>query len=99
MRRYTIPPTIKEKEKVVGGILTMFEFLSLLLGVILALISYVFLSKVSHIVGIIVGIVMLIISVSVAFVKIKGYSLLKYTILKIKFNKKDKILINKKVNK
>ena len=38
MRNYYIPPTIKEKEKVIGGILTIGQFLFLIVGLVIGLV-------------------------------------------------------------
>ena len=42
MRKYYIPPTIKEKEKIIGGILTLGQFAFLITGLVIGIVLAVF---------------------------------------------------------
>lgn len=98
MRTYIIPPTIKdEREKVIGGVLDMVQAGWIMGGAVVGVVIFLLLAPVSKILGAVVGIpVAVAISVIFGFLKIKGYSVLKYAKYKKQFNDKQKLLPNKR---
>lgn len=96
MSSYVIPPTIKEKEKIIGGILDIQQAGWLIGGAVIGLIVFLVLSPVSKILAGIFGFIFALTGVPFAFFKIKGYPILKYFKYKRQFDKKVKHLPNKR---
>lgn len=95
---YQIPADVKEKEKVIGGILTMLQFFWLLggLGLGLCLLVLALAITGSLIVGAVFIIIGVIASLPFAFYKKKGLPLFQYLRLKRKLSKKTVVLVNKR---
>lgn len=96
MSLYTIPPTIKEKEKVIGGVLDLAQAAWLISGAALGLVVFLLLAPVNKVLGGIFGVVFATTGVPFAFVKIRGYKILTYLKYKKQFDKKEKYLPNKR---
>lgn len=94
MRKYYIPPTIKEKEKIIGGILTLGQFAFLIVGLIigLALAIFIFAITKSIEMAVILFITGLSTGVPFAFYKKNGLTLVQYIKYKKKFIGKEKKL-------
>lgn len=95
---YQIPADMKEKEKVIGGILTMIQFFWILGGLGLGLMMLVIALAItgSLIVGAVFIVLGLIASLPFAFYTKKGLSLFQYLRYKRKLSKKTVILVNKR---
>lgn len=96
MRKYTIPPTIREKEKVIGGVLSMEEFMYLIGGLIIGIFVFICLMNISKIIAGIIGGIFALSGIPFAFIKPKGYSIPKYLKYKKEFKNKTKKLPNKR---
>lgn len=96
MRKYTIPPTIREKEKVIGGVLTMEEFMYIIGGLVVGIVVFICLMGISKVMGAIVGGIFALSGFPFAFIKPKGYSIPKYIRYKKQFKNKEKKLPNKR---
>lgn len=97
MSVYMVPPDINEKEKIIGGLFDLNQFLWLLggfiLGIVVFLSTYFFLGKFALFLG---GIFVLT-GTPFVFIKIKDLTLFEYIKRKHLFNKKNKkILYNRK---
>lgn len=93
MRSYQIPPDISEKEKVVGGIFSIFEFIIILIGVFIGVLVFVLFYPLLDKLALIVAIPFGFSGLPVVLIKIKGLSVIEYTKRKLKFNKKQKHLL------
>ena len=96
MKTYVIPPTIKEREKVIGGILDMTQAGWIMGGAVVGVLVFLLLLPISKVLGGIFGCIFGLSGVPFAFIKIKGYSILKYIKYKKQFDKKHKKLPNKR---
>ena len=96
-RNYDVPPDTSEKEKAIGGILTFGQFGWLILGLVIALVIYLFLYIItrSNVVAGIFAVPFATIGIPFAFFKKYEMSLLKYLMTKKKFKEKTHELINK----
>lgn len=97
MNMYPVPPDLSEKEKIVGGLLTAAQLISLIAGIggmaVVALTLFPVIGNVAIILG---AVTFLPLGVVFAFVKVKGLPLLTYLRLKKKHKKKVKLLPNHK---
>lgn len=98
MRVYSVPPDINEKEKIIGGFMDIGQFVWIICGVILGLITGISLFFVIKKIGIIIGVIVSFSGVPFAFKKVEGLTLFEYLRKKRVFNKKNKYLPNKRVN-
>lgn len=97
MRQYLVPPDMKEKEKIVGGILTITQFGWLAIGVVIAAIIFVLFFNTLNLWGLIIAVpIGLAIGLPFAFYKKKELTLFQYLKLQHEFNKKQKQLPNRK---
>ena len=98
MRNYIIPPSInKEKEKIIGGFLDITQAIWIAIGMTVGVLIFFLLSGVDKIFAFVVAaIVAMGIGLPMAFLKIKGYSVLRYFKLKREFDRKKHILTDKK---
>lgn len=95
---YTVPPDMKEKEKIIGGVLDMSQFLWLVSGfvsgIILCLIVWV-LTGIAFI-SISLALINVVAVLPFVFYKKQGLPLWDYLKRKKAFDKKSKKLINKR---
>lgn len=94
MRKYYIPPTIKDKEKIIGGILTLGQFMFLIVGLVIGLVLGVLLYTLTKsieiaIIAILAG---LATGVPFAFYRKNGLTLTQYIKYKKRFIMKEKKL-------
>ena len=96
MRMYEVPPDTGEKEKVIGGVLNINQFLWLLIGFGVAggmfALTYGLFGKLAFLVA---G-PFLLVGVPFAFYKKKGLTLYQLIIKRHRFKRKTKKLINKR---
>lgn len=99
MRKYYIPPTIKEKEKIIGGILTLGQFAFLITGLVIGIVLAVFIFVITDSIemAIILFLTGLSSGVPFAFYKKNGLTLLQYIKYKRKFVAKEKKLPKRRV--
>ncbi len=95
MREYSMPPDIRDKEKIFGGIFTMTQFIFLAGGIIIGIALGLFLYQIiPSIIFVIVGIVLgSCLGVPFAFVKIRALGdmeLARFLFLKYQFKHKPK---------
>lgn len=97
-RVYTVPADIREKEKIIGGLLTIGQGAWLMGGFILGLGSFAGVYLLTKMVplAIIVALPTACTGIPFAFFKKNGVPLPTYIIRKHKFNKKSHKLINKR---
>lgn len=91
MRSFKIPFEEKIEDKIIGGILTIKQFLIILIIPIIA-IGLSFLIKLPLLISVIFVLISLIIAFLFAFVKINEDTLTKYLFRIIKFTKKEKLI-------
>jgi len=95
MAQYVVPPDIREKEKIVGGVLTATQLFWILGGVgvtaLLSFITFPILGSASIIISLFIG---LPAGVCFAFIKRHGLPLFDYLKERAKHKKKTKQLIN-----
>lgn len=97
MSSYTIPPTLKEgREKIIGGVLDIVQAAYILLALSIWVTVFLLLAKINKIFAGVVGLFFAAPIIPLAFIKIKGYSVVTYIKYKKKFSKKVKYLPNKK---
>ena len=97
MAQYQIPPDLSEKEKIVGGLLTAYQLLSLIAGVAgTAIFSLLFFSFIGNAAIVIGAILFLPTGCIFAFKKMHGLTMLDYIKLKLAQRKKVKKLPNHK---
>lgn len=98
MGMYQIPPDVKEKEKVIGGILNLVQFLWLLGGLGLALLLFLATSGItgSLIVGLISALLGIGVSLPFAFYKKRDLSFFQYLKFKRRLKNKNVCLVNKR---
>ena len=95
MRNYQTLPTTNEKEKIVGGILNIYQLFWLIGGAVFGLIMFFAVYQFSLTLGGILVVVGILSSAPFIFYKPKeGLTLFKYLFLKHKFKKKTKKLRN-----
>ena len=94
MRSYTIPADINEKEKIIGGILNINEFLWVLSGFVLGLIVFAALTPLLGQAAIVVGALVVPTGVPFVLVKKEGLTLFEYLKRKREFKSKVKRLPN-----
>ena len=97
-RVYNVPADIREKEKIIGGLLTIGQGAWLMGGFILGLGSFAGVYLLTRMVplAIIVGLPMAGTGIPFAFFKKNGVPLPTYIVRKYMFNKKSHKLINKR---
>lgn len=97
-RIYNVPADVREKEKIIGGILTIGQGAWLMGGFVLGLGSFAGVYLLTKIVplAIIVGFPNACLGVPFAFIKKNGVPLPTYIVRKYKFNKKSHKLINRR---
>lgn len=97
MRMYQVPPDMNEKEKVIGGILTLNQFFWILGGLILgALVFMMLFNIVGGTLALIIGILFCGTGVPFAVYKKNGLTLFQLIKYKYKFKKKVHKLPNRK---
>lgn len=98
MAVYPIPPDLSEKEKIVGGLLTAAQLISIIAGIGgMALFSLVFYQMIGRAAIVIGAVVFLPLGCIFAFVKKKGLPLLTYLRLRKIHKSKVKRLPNRKM--
>lgn len=97
-RVYNVPADVREKEKIIGGLLTLSQGAWLMGGFILGLGSFAGVYLLTKIVplAIIAGLPTACTGVPFAFFKKNGVALPTYIVRKYKFNKKSHKLMNKR---
>lgn len=95
---YQIPADVKEKEKVIGGVLTLIQFFWILGGLVFGLLLLVLVLGItgSLIAGAFFLLLGLIASLPFAFYTKKNMPLFKYLKLKRKLKKKTVVLVNRR---
>lgn len=97
MKVYYVPPDMNEKEKIIGGILTMGQFLWLLAGGIIGVLIFIStFNKIGKVFSLIISIPFLLLGTPFAFYKVNDLSLFEYLQRKRKFNNKNKYLVNER---
>ena len=98
MAVYFMPPDVREKEKIVGGLFTWNQAGWLVGGFVLGLTTFVIMFSVSNVawLSLFFAILMGSLTLPFVFVKRSDLTLFQYLMRKRKFNKKSKHLINKK---
>lgn len=97
MRMYQIPPNMREKEKVIGGILNINQFFWILTGLILgALVFAITFGILGGTFAIILGVIFCFTGVPFAVYKKNGLTLFEFLKYRQKFKKKTKKLPNRK---
>ena len=99
MRSYSIPPDMREKSKIVGGIFTISQTAFLAVGVALGLITGTVLIRlgVHFVIAIILGILIAVPFVPFAFVRKADYGnieLAQYYLYKFQYSKSNKKWVN-----
>lgn len=95
MRKYNLPVSLTEKEKVIGGILNINQFAWIISGIVLGLAVFIISYFVINLfVAIILGLGYGVTGFPFAFYKKNGLTLFEYLSRKRKFNKKSKRLMN-----
>lgn len=91
---YQMPPDTREKEKIIGGLLTMGQLLWILVGVgIYGIFLFTFFSVLKF-AALVLGLPLLAIGVPFAFVKKEELPLFRYLVLKRAYKKKVKGFVN-----
>lgn len=94
--QYEMPPDTKSKEKIIGGILDLGQFAFLFIGIgFNILIIILFKSIFGFFVPLIIGLPFSLLGLAFAFLKVNGYSLLKYLRIKMLYKSKIRHYINK----
>lgn len=98
MNLYQVPPDVKEKEKVIGGMFDWGQFFWMLggAGVAIALFATSYMTIHSEVLSIILGVIGLSTCLPFVFIKKKGHSLFRYLTLKRKLKKQNGNLVNKR---
>ena len=95
--QYELPKEERGREKIIGGILDMVQTGWILLGILIgggiAILTYPIFGGF----GLFLGIAIAPIGTPMAFIKIKGFTLTSYLLNKKKFEKKEKVLIKKRL--
>ena len=94
MRRYRMPADLNEKDKVIGGILTIAQALWVVPGIILALIVFTLVGKTLKVFAIIPCALAFSTCLPFVFYKVNGVPLPTYIMRKHKFKQKNKVLPN-----
>lgn len=94
MRRYRMPADLNEKDKVIGGILTIAQALWVVPGIILALIVFALVGKTLKVFAIIPCALAFSTCLPFVFYKVNGVPLPTYIMRKHKFKQKNKVLPN-----
>ena len=97
MKLYKVPADTKEKEKSIGGVLMLAQFLWLLVGLVLGLVSFVVVFGITKSLGfgLFVCLVFMGISLPFAFKKKRDLPLATYLRYKRTVSKQTAVLINK----
>lgn len=97
-RIYNVPADVREKEKIIGGILTMAQGMWLMGGFVLGLGAFAGVYVLTRAVplALIVGLPNACLGMPFAFIKKNGVPLPTYLFRKYKFNKKSHKLINRR---
>jgi hypothetical protein len=97
MQQYIVPPDMKEKEKIVGGVLTIYQFAWLGLGLLIAGLIFITLFSAMNLYGLIIAVpIGSAVGLPFAFYEKEELTLFRYIYLKLKFRKKTKALPNKR---
>lgn len=98
MRNYLVPPDMREREKLIGGVIDLAQFFWLLGGLILGSVFFVLTFPLFGKLSMIFLLIGLLIGTPFAFYKKHDLTLVEYIIRKKNFDKKTKILINVRHN-
>lgn len=94
---YYVPPDMSEKEKIIGGIFTMEQFLWLLAGGVAGVLVFIStFNKLGKVLSVIISFPFLLFGLPFAFHKVNDLSLYEYLKRKHNFNKKNKFLVNER---
>lgn len=97
MAQYIVPPDMKEKEKIVGGVLNINQFAWLGLGLLIAGLIFIMLFNAMNLFGLIIAVPLgSAVGLPFAFYKKEELTLFRYLYLKLKFKKKVKALPNRR---
>lgn len=95
MSVYKVPPDTKEKEKIIGGVLDIYQFFWILTGLILAAITFsITFSVFGTFISIFLSVIASLFGVPFAFYKKNGLSLFKYLTYKYQHDNKNHYLPN-----
>lgn len=97
-RLYTMPPDTREKEKIIGGVLNIYQLLWIGAGIALALLNALLFFRIFRWFVFIVGVIPIVVGCLFAFKKMGNFTLFQYLYYKKKFNNKIKRYINKGTN-
>jgi hypothetical protein len=90
MKSYSVPPDTREKERIVGGILTWEQTQYFILGVVLCAIVFVTISAtLDSILGVILGLPLLAAGPVLAFMKLEGIPIMEYYRLRYRHRRKN----------
>lgn len=98
MRSYSVPPDMNEKEKVIGGILDLYQFFWILGGLLIGALVFIALFPVFGRGSLFFGILFSLSGVPFVVIKKEGLTLFEYLKRKKRFEKKSKYLPNKRKN-
>ena len=94
-RKYFVPPDMREKEKIIGGKLTINQAAWLLLGFVIGFVVFLLFYDLSIVFGLILGIAIFVfLGGSFAFYKVNDLSLFRYLFLMREDKNKVKYLPN-----
>lgn len=94
MNSYTIPADMNEKEKIIGGILNMHEFLWVLTGFLLGLGTFGLLFPIIGKASLFIGLLITPAGIPFVVIKKEGLTLFEYKKRSLEFKRKVKILPN-----
>lgn len=98
MGRYVVPPNLKEKEKIIGGILNMNQFLWIVAGLVLGGIIFIglFIATSSLAFSGVIGFLFILSGTPFALYKKNGLTLYEYIVRNRRFKRKVKHMPKKK---
>lgn len=97
MKIYYVPPDMSEKEKIIGGVFTMEQFLWLLAGGIIGVLVFITtFNALGKVLSVIISLPFLLLGVPFAFYKVNNLPLFEYLKRKRIFNSKNKYLVNER---
>lgn len=89
-RTYSVPPDTREKERIVGGILTWEQTQYFILGVMLCAVVFAVISiTLDAVIGAILGLPFLATGPVLAFMKLEDMPVVEYYRLRYRYNKKN----------
>ena len=96
MRSYSVPPDMNEKEKIIGGVLDIGQFLWILGGLLIGAVVFVILFPIFNKYSLIFAMIFGSSGIPFVVIKIEGLTLFEYYKRKRRFDKKTQKLPNKR---